>query len=299
MQQEEAVSVFQPFTNKILYYKYRQPLILVESLIIQSIHDKIWNHPNAIPIEHTDNTSQAGLALYKYFQSSYAHPDLEELMFNKHDLFVAILWAGENLRRKSCVLSVRHCLHCLHIDVSMQLSGQWPMVQGVRVLKFHLKYISPPGKTTFITAFQHALSVSLALFKLIQHKPHFTATLQNGSFILTHHVEGPVSLALQKVCEVVSLTTNSLKSCIEATLPSGVLIHDILVNCLMDDFSSVVIHKQPQNALILQLLVSQYWRALLVGPSGGKVLFYSNGVVHVDCNLHSPTGPPGVRVDSR
>ena len=152
----------------------------------------------------------------------------------------------------------------------------------VRVLTSRLKYISPPGETTFITAFQRALSVSSALFKPAQHKPPFTATLQNGCFILTNRVEAPVSLALQKFREAASLSTNNLKSCVEAALPSGVSIYDIPVNRLTDDFSSVAIHKQPQHAILLQPLVSKYWRALLAGPGGGKALFDDDGVVRVE-----------------
>jgi hypothetical protein len=111
------------------YYKYRQPLIIVEGLVIRSIHDKIWNHPDAIPIEHSDETCQAGLALYKYFLSSYAHPDLEELMIRKHDLFIAILRAGEKSEKKVACPLGQALLAC-----SLMGNGQWRKASLVRSL---------------------------------------------------------------------------------------------------------------------------------------------------------------------
>jgi hypothetical protein len=156
----------------------------------------------------------------------------------------------------------------------------------IRVVKSRLKYIYPqvysPGEPNFITTFQHALCISSALFKAAQHKPRFTSTLQNGCFILTNHIDAPISLALQKFCQAASLSANNLKCCVEAALPAGISIYDIPVNQLTDNFSSAAIHKQPQNVAILQPFISQYWKKLLVGPSDGKALFNNNRVVRVE-----------------
>lgn len=165
---------------------------------------------------------------------------------------------------------------CIHIVVSHD-----PHI-NIRVLKSRLKYISPPGDTTLITTFQRAFSASLALLKSAQHKPPFTATFQNGCFILTNGVDTPVSLALQKFREAASLSTNHFKSCVEAALPAGISIYDIPVDRLTDDLASVAIHKQPQNVTLLQPLISRYWKQLLVGSKSGKALFDNNGVVRVE-----------------
>lgn len=154
--------------------------------------------------------------------------------------------------------------------------------RDIRVLKSRLQYISPAGETKFITAFQRALSVSSALFKQARHKPPFTATFQDGCFILTNHVDSPVSLPLQTFREAASLSSNDFKTHVEAALPTGVLIYDIQINGLTDDFASGAIHQQPQNAALLQPLISEYWKRLLAGPKGGQALFNKDGVVRTE-----------------
>ncbi|KAI9447329.1 hypothetical protein BJY52DRAFT_1228302 [Lactarius psammicola] len=46
--------------------------------------------------------------------------------------------------------------------------------------------------------------------------------------------------------------------------------------------STITIHKQPQNAVILQPLASWCWRDLLAGPRGDPPLFDTNGVVRIE-----------------
>lgn len=110
---------FQPFVHKDQYYKYREPLILVEAFIVRSIHDKVWDHPDAIPIEHSDETAQAGLALYKYFLTC-TDLDPEELMTRKHNLFLAILQAGQKSEKK-----VASPLDQVILARNLLASGQW------------------------------------------------------------------------------------------------------------------------------------------------------------------------------
>lgn len=151
-------------------------------------------------------------------------------------------------------------------------------------MKSRLKYICPQGEQelTFITTFQRTLAISSALFKAAQHTASFTTTLQNGCFILTNHIDAPVSLALEKFCEAASLSTYNLKCCLEDALPAGVSVYDIPVNNLTDDFSSIAIHKQPHNLAILQPFISQYWTRLLAGSNPDKALFNKQGVIRVE-----------------
>jgi hypothetical protein len=53
-----------------------------------------------IPIEHSTETSDTGLALYKFFLGSHANLDLAELMVKKHNLFLAVLRLGEGSEKK-------------------------------------------------------------------------------------------------------------------------------------------------------------------------------------------------------
>lgn len=153
-------------------------------------------------------------------------------------------------------------------------------------MKTRLKYICPQGEPdgehNFITTFHRTLAISSALFKAAQHTASFTTILQNGCFILTNHIDAPVSLALETFCEAASLSTYNLKCCLEAALPAGVSVYDIPVDNLTDDFSSIAIHKQNHNVAILQPFISQYWTKLLVGPSTDRVLFNTQGVIRVE-----------------
>ena len=91
---------FQPFWHKRQYYQYRRPITCIEGLIIRSIHDKILNCPDAIPTLLSDHVARAGLHLYKYYITNYQNLDPLELMVRKHDLFLAILQAGETSEKK-------------------------------------------------------------------------------------------------------------------------------------------------------------------------------------------------------
>ena len=91
-----------------------------------------------------------------------------------------------------------------------------------------------------------------------------------------------VSLDLGKFYEAASLFTYNLKCCLEDALPAGVSVYNIAVNNVTDDFSSIAIHKQPDNLAILQPIISQYWARLLAGPSTDKALFNKQGVIHVE-----------------
>lgn len=104
---------------------------MVECLIIRSIHDKICGHHDAIPVKHSTETFQAGLALYKYYLTSHAngHPNPMELTIKKHNLFVAILKAGENSEDK-----VASPLEQAILASSLMASGKWQKASLVRSL---------------------------------------------------------------------------------------------------------------------------------------------------------------------
>lgn len=120
---------FQPFAQKGQYYKYRKTLIIVECLIIRSLHDKICGHRDAIPIKHSTETNQAGFTLYKYYLTSRGHPDPMELTIKKHNLFVAILQAGEESEDKvACPLDQAI------LASSLMASGKWQKASLVRSL---------------------------------------------------------------------------------------------------------------------------------------------------------------------
>jgi hypothetical protein len=117
------------------------------------------------------------------------------------------------------------------------------------VLKTRLRYISLSGGTrgeegflTTVTAFQHAVTVWSVLFKPVQHQPSFKTMFYNGHFILTNHVDTPVSLALHKFCEAAHLSTINFESALEAALPVGLPICKIPVHHLKNNFSLVSIH---------------------------------------------------------
>lgn len=80
-----------------------------------------------IPIEHSTETSDAGLALYKFFLSSHANLDLAELMVKKHNLFLAVLRLGEGSEKKvACPLD-----QVLLAD-SILSNGRWHKASLVR-----------------------------------------------------------------------------------------------------------------------------------------------------------------------
>ncbi|KAI9444417.1 hypothetical protein BJY52DRAFT_1194328 [Lactarius psammicola] len=407
---------FQPFANKGQYYKYRKALIITEGLVVRSMHDKVCGRSDIIPALHSRETAQAGLDLYRCYLGSHGRPNTTELMVKKHELFLAILRAGEGSERKvGCPLDLAIMASSLlangqwrkaslvrslvatalwslsavdahwcrlattgderyipfsradphliaagvpeveppqdpsllpeaglneddplysetdegeeeedqveissdelpdglgldevdmaeikealqHISQGLDMPSQPSAGLGARCqmarpfnapdikqeLKSRLKYICPTGESNLLATFQRTLSTSLTLFSAAEHKPPFTTAFQNGSFILTNSMGPPVSLPLEKFREAAALSTTRLKNCVEAALPAGISIYDIPVHRLTDDFSSVAIHKQPQNAVILQPLASRCWRDLLAGPRGDPPLFDSNGVVRIE-----------------
>jgi hypothetical protein len=147
----------------------------------------------------------------------------------------------------------------------------------IRILQFRLKYISAAGNITFIAAFQRAVSISSSLYNWAQHKPPFTATLQDGSFVLTNQIDAPMRLPVEKFSQAATISSVNLKSCVEAALPANVSIHDLPVRLLTDDFSSIPLHLQPQNTSVLEPIISVCWKQLLAGP-----LFNGAGVIRAE-----------------
>jgi hypothetical protein len=152
---------------------------------------------------------------------------------------------------------VSRCIHRLNYR-----EAHWK----IRILQFRLKYISAAGNMTFIAAFQRAVSISSSLYNSAQHKPPFTATLQNGSFVLTNQINAPMRLPVEKFSQAATISSVNLKLCVEAALPTNASIHDLPVHLLTDDFSSVPLHLQPQNTSVLEPIISECWKRLLAGP---------------------------------
>ena len=107
----------------------------------------------------------------------------------------------------------------------------------------------------FITTFQHTLAISSAIFQGSTAHNLFHNNLTK--WVL--HSNKPyrctcqhVSLDLGKFYEAASLSTYNLKCCLEDALPAGVSVYNIAVNNVTDDFSSIAIHKQPDNLAILR-----------------------------------------------
>ena len=69
---------------------------------------------------HSDETAQAGLALYKLYLTSYEDLDPVQLMIKKHDLFLAILQANVTSEKK-----VACALDQAILAASLLHTGQW------------------------------------------------------------------------------------------------------------------------------------------------------------------------------
>jgi len=76
---------------------------------------------------HTNETSRAGLALYKYYISSRGDLNYAELMCKKHDLFLAVLQAGGNSEAKIANPLDQAILAC-----NLLASGKWRKASLVR-----------------------------------------------------------------------------------------------------------------------------------------------------------------------
>jgi hypothetical protein len=66
-----------------------------------------------------------------------------------------------------------------------------------------------------------------------------------------------MSIPVEKLSEAAINAAVNLKTCVEAALPADISIYNVSVHLLTDDFSSVALHKQPQNMQILQPIISE------------------------------------------